>query len=70
MVLNHGKVSDVLSCPLMLLFGGGFGRSPQETYADNATGVWCVVFAISKIFELADTVFVVLRKKPLIFLHW
>jgi len=28
------------------------------------------MFVISKVYELGDTVFIVLRKQPLIFLHW
>lgn len=47
-----------------------FYRPPEESYADNATGLWCVVFTVSKVLELMDTFFVVMRKKPLIFLHW
>ena len=31
---------------------------------------WSSLFKISKIIELDDTVFIVLRKQPLIFLHW
>ncbi|CAG0893746.1 unnamed protein product [Cyprideis torosa] len=31
---------------------------------------WMYFFVWSKLFELGDTLFIVLRKRPLIFLHW
>jgi len=34
------------------------------------SGFWTWMFVLSKLPELGDTIFVVLRKQPLIFLHW
>ncbi|XP_049620298.1 elongation of very long chain fatty acids protein 3 [Suncus etruscus] len=31
---------------------------------------WSSIFAVSKIVELGDTAFIILRKRPLIFVHW
>ncbi|KHJ89725.1 GNS1/SUR4 family protein [Oesophagostomum dentatum] len=31
---------------------------------------WACMFAFSKIAELGDTLFLALRKRPVIFLHW
>uniref|UniRef100_A0A182NIX0 Elongation of very long chain fatty acids protein n=1 Tax=Anopheles dirus TaxID=7168 RepID=A0A182NIX0_9DIPT len=37
---------------------------------DRVSGFWTWLFVLSKLPELGDTVFIVLRKQPLIFLHW
>jgi elongation of very long chain fatty acids protein 6 len=36
----------------------------------HITGFWAFMFVMSKLPELVDTVFIVLRKQQLIFLHW
>lgn len=37
---------------------------------DKVSGFWTWLFVLSKLPELGDTIFIVLRKQPLIFLHW
>lgn len=41
-----------------------------EPVVNGAYGLWVWLFILSKVPELGDSVFVVLRKQKLIFLHW
>jgi len=42
----------------------------EETYGNGTVGFWVMLFIFSKLPELIDTFFIVVRKRPLIFLHW
>uniref|UniRef100_A0A7S1ZT57 Elongation of fatty acids protein n=1 Tax=Trieres chinensis TaxID=1514140 RepID=A0A7S1ZT57_TRICV len=44
--------------------------NPEITYGSGSTGLWVQLFVLSKFPELFDTFFIVIHKKPLIFLHW
>ena len=43
---------------------------PNKWHRQGAPGLWLSLFCMSKIPELVDTVFLVLSKKDVIFLHW
>ncbi|XP_072229048.1 very long chain fatty acid elongase 6-like [Leuresthes tenuis] len=57
---------------LHVLTNGGFRESVCDIsfYRASVTKFWAYAFVLSKAPELGDTVFIILRKQRLIFLHW
>ena len=45
-------------------------RDPKVSYGSGSTGLWVQLFILSKFPELLDTLFIIIHKKKLIFLHW
>lgn len=43
---------------------------PESMIGSSTTGLWCMLFVLSKIPEFGDTFFIVIHKKKLMFLHW
>eukprot|EP00698_Gefionella_okellyi_P006254 TRINITY_DN15645_c0_g1_i1.p1 TRINITY_DN15645_c0_g1~~TRINITY_DN15645_c0_g1_i1.p1 ORF type:complete len:261 (-),score=19.27 TRINITY_DN15645_c0_g1_i1:524-1306(-) len=55
-----------------LMFGFRYTvcADPIKAYCHGDSGLWTILFVLSKIPEMVDTLFIVLRKRPLTFLHW
>ena len=50
-------------------YGWTFSVCTMELHS-GPVGFWTFLFVLSKILELGDTLFIILRKQKLIFLHW
>ena len=63
-------VPRLLSMLMTMPLADTICTNPEESWGNGSTGFWVMLFIFSKVPELVDTVFIVVRKRPLIFLHW
>ncbi len=56
----------------MVYLGGWMhGICDSRSYIGSyGGGIWAFLFPLSKLLELVDTAFIVLRKQKMVFLHW
>uniref|UniRef100_H0XF71 Elongation of very long chain fatty acids protein 3 n=2 Tax=Otolemur garnettii TaxID=30611 RepID=H0XF71_OTOGA len=56
---------------IVILRGGLKQTVCYASFVNNSiVKFWSCFFLLSKVIELGDTVFIILRKRPLIFVHW
>ena len=65
-----GAIRTVPEMMFMLRVNGFEGSVCDPSCFTGPIWLWAHLFVISKVYELGDTAFIVLRKQPLIFLHW
>lgn len=54
-----------------VLYNYGFHATLEDiSFYKGVCGLWTILFTWSKLVELGDTAFIILRKQPLIILHW
>jgi len=59
--------------PIIGFWKHGFSKSlcgHPDSYGNGWSGLALYMFALSKFPELLDTLFIILNKRPVIFLHW
>ncbi|KAL6047976.1 Elongation of very long chain fatty acids protein [Balamuthia mandrillaris] len=68
----YSLISAVVVMPVLLseVWELGFVGELCSVSTERYLAPWVLMFCLSKIPELVDTLFIVLRKRPLIFLHW
>ena len=55
---------------VIFVHGLNYSLCNSPVLSDPQLGVWGFLFVFSKVIEFGDTAFIVLRKSPLVFLHW
>ena len=65
-----GAVRTIPEMVFMLRVNGFEASVCEPTYNWGPNAIWSHLLIMSKVYELGDTAFIVLRKRTLVFLHW